>query len=93
MNIFDSFFLLLPISSASLGLLTAIGSTIITKQISHKQRDDKKDIHIKVNDREITLKGYDEKEVIQLLEELNHEKKQVSLPKPVETSEANQNND
>ena len=92
MNIFDSFFSLLSISSASLGLLTAIGSSIITKQISHKQCNDKKDIHIKVNDREITLNGYDEKEVIQLLEELNHEKEQVSLPKPIEPSEANQNN-
>lgn len=93
MSILDSIFSLLAISSSILGLLASIVSTFVIRQLSQKQRDDEKDIHIKVNDREITLKGYDEKEVIQLLEELNHKKKQVYHFKPIEPSEANENNE
>ncbi len=71
MNILD-FLLgnLLPISSATLSLVTALVSTIVTRKWNNSHND----IRVKINDHEIKLEGFDEKEVIELLEKLNAEK-------------------
>lgn len=75
MNILD-FLLgnLLPISSATLSLIAALTSTIVTRKSHPKSKMAPQNIHVKINDHEIKLEGLDEKEVIELLEKLNAEK-------------------
>lgn len=83
MNILD-FLLgnLLPISSATLSLIAALTSTIVTRKLHQKLNDSSQNIHVKINDHEIKLEGLDEKEVIELLEKLNAEKKKNKTEEP-----------
>lgn len=80
MNILD-FLLgnLLPISSATLSLVTALVSTIVTRKWNNSHND----IRVKINVHEIKLEGFDEKEVIELLEKLNAEKNKTEEIKKI----------
>ena len=74
MNIVDFLNNLLPISSATLSLIAALISTIVTSKFYKKRDKTQKNIHIKINDHEINLAGLEEKDVIELLEKFSHEK-------------------
>lgn len=70
---------IVPLSSGALSLLAAISSYLITKRGAVKRKDienlSKKITDIKINDHEIKLEGFDEKEIIEMLEKLSTEKK------------------
>lgn len=76
MTIFDSVISLIPLSSALLSFLISIASFVISNILSKRTEKNIKEVHIKINDKKIKLEGYKEKELVELLQRLECEKRE-----------------
>lgn len=73
MNISNLFNNIIPISSALLSLFGSFAVYCISQKITSSKSKGKRDseIIIKLNDKEIEIKGYSEKEVLDIIKKLN----------------------
>lgn len=76
MNLFELLTGILPVSSAVLSVVASIATAILTKKITSVNDKKTEKLEIKINGKKINIEGYDEKEVIELLEKLSAEKKE-----------------